>query len=130
MRIMGPFLMVVGFILMACSQIPSPMPCYYGPLNNGGISYGITDKGKTIPNTTMTSTNGLQSIKQFNFIWTNFIDTSHICFFPRPRLVSNPSFQTFNIWMFYLAVLLETFGMLFAIVVGIYDYQGWREEVS
>jgi hypothetical protein len=131
-RFFGPVLMVVGFTILMFSVQP-PSPCYYGPLENGCLGYGLYSNESIVPRSTFKSYNGSDTMVKFDFVYNNFSDASRICFYPGPDSLeenltasSPPIFSMFNTAMFAISITLVTCGLLLEVVAGVIDYRKFR----
>ena len=89
----------------------------YGVLAHGCTAWGEYYNGTYIQNSTTISSNGPDSISSFTSIYDRYPYTSFTCFYS-----NNINTLTTNIWMYYLAIGLQSFGMLILLITTLYGY--------
>ena len=62
----------------------------YGPLNLGGVSWGLNSSHKQILGSSSISKDGSEAIKAFNWTFDTFEETTYVCFMPK-RIKCDPS---------------------------------------
>ena len=111
-------LRLIDFSYNITPHCQCPSNCtIYGPLDSGGVSWGLNSSHKQIPGSSAVSKDGLEAIKAFNWTFNTFKETTYVCFSPkRVRCNSPPSDnESSNIGLSIIALVLEvvTFLVIF-----------------
>ena len=86
----------------------------YGPLNLGGVSWGLNSSHKQVPGSSAISKDGLEAVKSFNWTFNTFKETTYVCFSPkRVRCNSPPDVnKSSNTGLSIIALSIEIFTFL------------------